>query len=84
MISAATLSAAWGSIIHSACSITRLCRLSGLSPGSTSTAFWAIILPPSGISFTKCTVAPVTSHPVVQGRLVDMEAVKALAAEGGG
>ena len=47
-----TCAAAWGSRIHSACSMTRRCRISGVSPGSTSTAFWAMISPPSQISFT--------------------------------
>ena len=31
---AQTVSAAWGSRIHSACSITRRCSVSGVSPGS--------------------------------------------------
>ena len=53
MIAAETISTARGSRFHSACSITRFCRISGVSPGRISTAFWAMILPPSGISFTK-------------------------------
>src|SRR5699024_4251069 len=50
--SRATCSAAAGSSFHSACSITRRCRVSGVSPGRMSTAFWAMILPPSGIALT--------------------------------
>ena len=47
-----TVSVAWGRRIHSACSITRRCKISGVSPGSTSTAFWAMISPPSGMWLT--------------------------------
>ena len=49
---AATISAACGSRIHSACSITRRCSVCGVSSGSTSTAFCSRIRPPSGISLT--------------------------------
>lgn len=42
---------------------TRRCSTSGVSPGSTSTAFWRRISPPSGTSLTKWTVAPVTFTP---------------------
>ena len=38
---------ALGRITHSACSITLLCRISGVSPSSTSTAFWRIMGPVS-------------------------------------
>ena len=58
-----SLRTACGRMIHSACSITRRWRVSGVSPGSTSTAFCRMISPPSGISLTKCTVAPVTFTP---------------------
>ena len=44
-------------------SIGQASRISGVSPSWISTAFCRIILPPSGISFTKCTVAPVTLTP---------------------
>ena len=50
--SLAASSAAAGRRTHSACSITRRWRISGVSPGRTSTAFWAMISPPSGISLT--------------------------------
>ena len=51
-ISAHTFSVDLGKMIHSACSITRLCSTSGVSPSSISTAFCMMIFPPSGISFT--------------------------------
>ena len=54
---------AFGSSSHSACRITRSCRVSGVSCGWTGTAFCRIIAPPSGISLTKWTVAPVTFTP---------------------
>ena len=38
-------------------------RVSAVSSGRISTAFCSRILPPSGISFTRCTVAPVTLTP---------------------
>ena len=47
-----TCSSARGSNSHSACSITRRCKVSGVSPGSTSTAFCMIISPPSATAFT--------------------------------
>lgn len=50
--------------VHSACSITLRCKVSGVSSGKTSTAFCKIIGPPSQISFTKCTVAPVSFTPL--------------------
>ena len=62
-ISAHTCSTLRGRITHSACSMTRRCSEGGVSPGRISTAFWAMISPPSGISFTKWTVAPVTFTP---------------------
>ena len=58
-----TSSVARGRSFHSACSITRRCKVSGVSPASISTAFCRMISPPSGISLTKCTVAPVTFTP---------------------
>ena len=63
LMSLDTISTAWGRMIHSACSMTRFCRVSGVSSGWTQTAFWRRISPPSGISLTKCTVAPVTFTP---------------------
>ena len=45
------------------CSITRRWRVSGVSSGRISTAFWRMMAPPSGISLTKWTVAPVTLTP---------------------
>ena len=47
-----TSSAALGMSFHSACSMTRLCRISGVSPGRMFTAFCRMISPPSGISLT--------------------------------
>ena len=38
----------------------------GVSPSLTSTAFCIIISPPSGISLTKCPVAPVTFTPFLR------------------
>ena len=62
-ISAQTFCTAAGRRIHSASSITRFCKISGVSPSWISTAFCRMISPPSGISLTKCTVAPVTLTP---------------------
>ena len=54
---------AWGSKIHSASSITRRWRVSGVSPSFTYTAFCRMMGPPSQTSLTKWTVAPVTFTP---------------------
>ena len=61
-ISFAIISVACGSNIHSASSMTLCCNTSGVSDGRISTAFCSKIFPPSGISLTRCTVAPVTLH----------------------
>ena len=58
-----TIATALGSSFHSACSITRFCSTSGVSPGRISTAFCSRMGPPSHSSLTKCTVAPVTLQP---------------------
>ena len=58
-----TIATALGSNFHSACSITRFCSTSGVSPGRISTAFCNRMGPPSHSSFTKWTVAPVTLQP---------------------
>ena len=52
-ISFAIISAAAGRSFHSACSMTRFWRISGVSPGWISTAFCRRMRPPSGISFTR-------------------------------
>ena len=70
-----------GRIFHSACSITRRCRTSGVSPCSTSTAFCKMIGPVSVPSSTKCTVAPSHFHATFQCLFMHLQSIEPDSAE---
>ena len=55
------------------CIRDRRCSVSGVSPGSTSTAFCARIGPPSGISLTRCTVAPLSLIHILDNVVISID-----------